>query len=121
MTPASAEHLVRVALEVVLGERADEVRVRVAADEAALATADDPHLAGLWLGLEEGDETADERLRRWIDSLEDAFAESRMLWGRRLPECPLHPDRHALLVDVREPEVVLRCPVAAAVVRRVGR
>jgi hypothetical protein len=54
-----------------------------------------------------------EELLRW-------FPTTAAFWGQQLPQCPLHPDSHALSVSYGPTELTLRCPLADQVVRTIA-
>lgn len=79
--------------------------------------------SSVWLDVDVPAPEPDEptQFERDVDVIADELSESRAFWGRRLPECPLHPDSHALLIDIGPDAATVRCPVSGDTIRTVPR
>lgn len=115
MRPEERERLVRIGLGIVLGDRADEIRVR-RGDEDTIWATDGTHGFGFPIDTVLGDDPRTV-MEHDLERLVDELCETRVAWAKRLPECPLHPDSHPLGLVVTDDLVTATCPVAGETVR----
>lgn len=74
---------------------------------------------GLWVEVTPPEPDEPTQLERDVEVIVDDLSETRAFWGRRLPECPQHPDSHPLLVAIGAEAAMMRCPASGDVVRTV--
>ena len=110
---------VQLALRIVVDE--PEVLVAVLDEYERVIMIREHGLGGFGLHVEVTAPEPDElsQLEQDVESIADALSESRAFWGRRLPECPRHPDSHPLLIAMSAETATLRCPTSGEVVRTV--
>ena len=109
------ERLVRVGLDIVLGDRAGLLSVTRALDDTVRVTE-----AGHDFGFPADPALGDDPrtvLQHDVEWLVDELCETTVAWGERLPACPLHPDAHPLVVEVTGATITATCPVTGDVVR----
>lgn len=115
MKPEERERLVRIGLEIVLGERAGHLAVERSRNDS-IVVSDEQHGFGFPPDEVLGDEPRTV-LEHDIEWLADELSETSVAWAERLPACPIHPGEHALVVEVSDLCVRARCPVAKIDVR----
>lgn len=115
MTPENRERLVRIGLQIVLGERAEQVAVSRSRNDSVVVS-DHGHGFGFPPDEVLGD---DPRvvLEHDIEWLIDELCETSVAWAERLPACPAHPGVHALVVEVGDHRITATCPVNDVEVR----
>lgn len=115
MRPEERERLVRIGLEIVMGERAGAFFVRRAVNDL-IEVGDEQHSFGYPPDVVLGD---DPRvvLEHDVEWLVDELCETRVAWAKQLPLCPLHPGVHPLQIDVAPAKITASCPVSNQVVR----
>jgi hypothetical protein len=115
MRPEERERLVRIGLDVVLGDRAGEVTVtRLPSD--TIEVGEEGRSFGFPIDTVLGDDTRTV-FEHDIEWLVDELCEMDVAWAKRLPECPVHPDSHPLDLRFTDTTVTASCPVTGEEIR----
>lgn len=118
MRPEDRERLVRVGLEIVLGERAGHLSVSRTRNDSIMVS-DERHGFGFPPDAVLGDDPRTV-LEHDIEWLVDELCETSVAWAERLPACPAHPGVHALKVEVGDERVRATCPITGSDVRTIS-
>jgi hypothetical protein len=115
MRPEERERLVRIGLMIVLGERAHVLAV-FRSTEDTIEVAEDGRSFGFPVDTVLGDDNRSV-FEHDVGWLIDELCEFDVAWGKRLPECPIHPDSHPLVVTFTDTRITATCPVTAGEIR----
>lgn len=118
MRAEERDRLIRIGLALVVGDAASRVDVRREVDLLWVGQAGD-HLFGLPPDPALGDDVRTV-FEHDVERLVDELCETQAFWAKRLPECPRHPDSHALVLRFTDSTATATCPVDGTVVRAVA-
>ena len=115
MRPEDRERLVRIGLQIVMGDRAGQLSVRRSRNDS-IVVSDHKHGFGFPPDEVLGDDPQTV-LEHDIEWLIDELCETAVAWAERLPACPIHPGAHPLAVEVNGDRITATCPVVGVEVR----